>query len=392
MPLGAVEDVTDKTGGSMQKRQIAKLNITTSRLGFGAMRLPEQDGKINEPKAVEMLDYLHQNGVTYYDTAWFYHNSQSEPFVGRNLVERYPRDSFTVATKLPIDFCDKPEDMSRIFETQRKNLGLSCIDFYLMHGLDTASWEKAKRFGAPDFLKRLKDEGKIRFAGFSFHDKNEAFIPILDDFPWEFCQIQLNYADWYQRRADHLYDALAERGIPIILMEPVRGGGLSNLPSEMAAQLAERDPSASQASWALRFCDALPHVDVVLSGMSTLEQCRENVDIFSAARPLDQADQEALRSVAAAFDRLPTIPCTQCRYCASCPQNIDIEKLFRWYNNFQRFQDTWPLSFVYWNEVAEDKRASACIRCGQCEAACPQRIAVMDELQKVHQTAELLRK
>ena len=374
----------------MQQRSIPRLGIVTSRLGFGAMRLPVQNGKIDEARARSMIDVLFKSGVTYYDTAWFYHGGTSETFLREALVRRYPRDSFTVATKLPMECCQTPDDMTRIFETQRKNLGVSTIDFYLLHGIGTDGWQKAKEFGAPAYLRRLKEEGKIRFIGFSFHDENKAFEPILDAFDWEFCQIQLNYADWHQRGAKDLYEALVRRDLPVIVMEPVRGGGLTQLRSDMQALLDTQDPTVSPAAWALRFCAELPHVDIVLSGMSSVAQCEENIALFSDPHPLSASERETLREIAQAFDRLPVIPCTHCRYCADCPQGIDISLLFERYNRHMRYQDSWGLFHEYRTEIPDEHKAIACTRCGRCESACPQRISVMDEIARVHQVAEKL--
>ncbi|MDR3207281.1 MAG: aldo/keto reductase [Oscillospiraceae bacterium] len=370
----------------MQKREISKLGITVSRLGFGGMRMPEKDGQVDYPQTEAMIDYLLENGVTYYDTAWFYHGGQSEPFLRKALVERHPRDSFTVATKLPLGECNTLADAERVFETQCKNLGVETIDFYLLHGIGAEGWAKAKALGLPDFLRRLKAEGKIRFAGFSFHDKNETLPPILDDNQWDFCQVQINYADWHQRGADTLYQALADREIPIIVMEPVRGGGLTRLYPEMEAVLRGLDPEPSLASWALRFCATLPHVDVILSGMSSMEQCRDNVNTFSHFTSLKEAELEGLRGIAQAFDKLPLIPCTQCRYCADCPQGIDIAELFGKYNRFMQYQQGWGLHNYVLN-TPEEHKATACVQCGYCESRCPQGIEIPKELVRVHEAA-----
>jgi predicted aldo/keto reductase-like oxidoreductase len=370
----------------MQKREISKLGVTVSRLGFGGMRMPEKDGRVDYPRAEAMVDYLFDHGVTYYDTAWFYHGGQSEPFLRKALVERRPRSGFTVATKLPLGECGDLEDAGRIFETQRKNLGVDTIDFYLLHGIGAEGWAKAKALGLPDFLRRLKDEGKIRFYGFSFHDKNEALPPILDDNHWDFCQVQINYADWHQRGADTLYQALADREIPIIVMEPVRGGGLTKLYPDMESILRGLDPDLSPASWALRFCGTLPHTDVILSGMSNMEQCRENVDTFSHFKPLKEAELDGLKVIAQAFDNLPLIPCTQCRYCADCPQGINIAELFGMYNRCMQYQQGWALH-NYALKTPEEHKATACIRCGYCESRCPQRIEITKELVRAHEAA-----
>lgn len=375
----------------MQMRVIQKLGITVSRLGFGAMRMPVKDGAVDYEQAERLVDCLHAGGVNYYDTAFFYHGGQSEPFLRRALTERYPRESFFVATKLPLHLCETPADMDRIFEEQRKNLGVDCIDFYLLHGIGRADWQKAKTLGAPDWLRRLKAEGKIRFAGFSFHDKNEELPPILDENEWDFCQIQLNYADWRQRAADTLYHALEARGIPIIVMEPVRGGGLADLYPEMTALLGERAPGRSAASWAIRWCASRPAADIILSGMSTPEQCEDNVRALSPFVPLTEDEEEALAEVVRMFDGLPLIPCTQCRYCADCPQGIDIPKLFSLYNDHLRLQAGWTFAVDYRDTPAE-RRAAACADCGFCTERCPQKIGIPQKLRLVHERAEALAK
>ena len=374
----------------MQKRTVEKLGVTVSRLGFGAMRMPERDGAVDFTAAQELVDCLHQGGVNFFDTAYFYHNGGSETFLKQALVDRYPRDSYHLSSKLPVGMCRVSDDMNRLFNLQRERLGVSRIDFYMLHGIGADEWARDKALGAPDFLRRLKADGCIGFHGFSFHDKPEALATILDDFPWDFCLLQINYADWFQRGADRLYEAAAQRGVPIFVMEPVRGGGLTRLPPEMQAIKDSQAPSISSAAWALSFCASLPRVDVILSGMSTVEQCRENVKLFAKPLTRDEGDLEAMRRVALAFDKMPSIPCTDCRYCANCPQGIDIPRLFSGFNDYNLYQNTWGLEHFYRYEVPDRHKATACTRCGACEAVCPQKIAVMEELARVHNAAARL--
>ncbi len=373
----------------MQMKEIPSLGVTLSRLGLGVMRLPEKDGRIDYDESVKYVDMLYEAGVNYYDTAYFYHNEQSEPFVRRALVERYPRDSYYVATKLPGHLCKEPADMERIFETQRERLGLERIDFYLLHGINYGTWGKLRDLGVLEFVRRLKAEGKIRFFGLSFHGANEDLAKILDEYPCDFCQIQLNYADWAQREASVLYEELRRRGLPVIVMEPVRGGGLARLYPAMEEILRAANPNASNASWAMRWCGSLPAADVILSGMSTMEQCRDNAAQFAPFVPLTEDEYKTLDRVVEAFENLPLVRCTGCKYCIDCPQEINIPDLFERYNSHIRFQSTWPLA-NYLAATPKEKQATACIECGACEERCPQELAIIEELKKVHAAAEAI--
>ncbi len=259
----------------MEKRILKKLNNEeTSRLGMGLMRLPEKKGKIDYETAEKMIDRLMGAGVRYYDTAWFYHDHTSEAFAKKALISRHPRGSFTIATKMPVGNVDVPGDADRIFDKQRGNLGVETIDFYLLHGIDWPGWEKCVNFGIYDRMRRWKKEGKIRYYGFSFHGKPEDLGRIIDAYQPDFLQIQLNYYDWYKGGdAKTMYEAVANRGTTLIVMEPVRGGGLGN---KLNGQVARVFNQASPASYALRWCASLPAVDVVLSGMTTPEQVEDS--------------------------------------------------------------------------------------------------------------------
>ncbi len=372
----------------MQMRTIESLGVTVSRLGFGAMRLPTQaDGTVDYPAAEAIVDYLFAQGVNYFDTAYFYHNKQSEPFLRRALVERHPRDAYFIASKLPVFACRDEAHMRAVFQEQKQNLGVEVIDFYLMHALSKKSWEKACGMNARELGRELKESGQVRFLGFSFHDAVENFESILDDFPWDFCQIQLNYADWSQYKADVLYHALVERGIPIIVMEPVRGGGLSTLYPHMLEILKETSSDATPASLALRFCADLPQVDLILSGMSNMAQCEENIATFSPPQPLTDRDKDGLRRVVEALSAIPLVPCTKCEYCKDCPQSIPIPTILSGYNSHVARLNNWDLTDTYYLGTPEEKRASACTRCGFCESVCPQQIKIPDEIEKAHSAA-----
>ncbi len=372
----------------MQMRTIESLGVTVSRLGFGAMRLPGVNGDIDYKDAEKLIDIMMDAGVNYFDTAWFYHDGRSEPFLKKALVDRYPRDSFFLATKSPTFQCKNRAELEEIFDEQRRRTGVDFFDFYLLHGLSEKNWADAKAIDAPAFLRDRKASGQIRFTGFSYHDANEKLAPILDDFEWQFCQIQLNYADWKQEKAYELYNAVFERGIPIIVMEPVRGGGLAALYPDMANILKAVNPDATPASFAFRFCCDLPGVDIVLSGMSTPVQCLDNVKTFSEAKPLSEAERAALDAVVDGMAKRPYIPCTACRYCSDCPQGIDIPALFGAYNDHIGLKANYLLAVEYLLRTPPEKHATACIRCGQCEERCPQGIAIMDNIQLAHDAAE----
>ena len=371
----------------MEKIPFSSLGVSLSPLGMGCMRFPTRpDGSIDYEKAQHLIDIVYQGGVNYYDTAYFYHKGESESFLKRALVQRYPRDSFYLADKMPLDRVKNIDDMRALFDTQRERLGVDHIDFYLLHGIDEAAFTRFASMGGPDFIRDLKQTGQVNYLGFSFHGANEQMPRLADAFPWDIVQIQLNYADWYQCDAQFLYDTLHVRHLPIIVMEPVRGGGLAQLPDHMARRLHGLNPEASQASFAIRFCGSLPGV-VTLSGMSTPAQALDNLAQFSPLVPLSQEEHEACRWVAKAFDDLPTIPCTACDYCAECPEDIPISKIFSAHTQYVRFSKAWPLVPLFENEGA---RATHCTRCGLCESRCPQHIEIIEELVRVAQTAAAL--
>ena len=252
-----------------------------SLLGFGCMRFPlDAQGKIDEAEAERMLDTAIAHGVTYIDTAFPYHHGDSEPFVGR-VLKKYDRSSYYLTTKLPLWDLNTLEDAKAMFENQLKRLDVTYVDFYLLHAVDKAKWEKAKQLGILAYCEELKAQGKIRNFGFSFHDEYDVFEEILTYRKWDFCQIQYNYVDTQEQAGDRGY-ALAEKlGIPMVIMEPVKGGSLSKLPQDLASRLKEAAPNSSISSWALRWVASKPNVKVVLSGMSTMEQVLDNLSIWS---------------------------------------------------------------------------------------------------------------
>lgn len=268
----------------MKYRTFDKLKVSPSMLGFGCMRFPlNEDQTINEKEAERMIDEAIKNGVTYIDTAYPYHNGDSEPFVGR-VLKKYPRDSFFLATKLPIWQINSRQQAREIFEQQLERLDVDYVDFYLLHALDKEKWQKVLEYDILSLCEEMREKGKIRFIGFSFHDEFDAFKEILEYRDWDFCQLQLNYMDMDIQAGMRGYELAEKRGVPIVVMEPIKGGSLATLPKQQADILKAKNPQASLSSWALRYIGTLPNVKVILSGMSTFEQVEDNLKTFKDFR------------------------------------------------------------------------------------------------------------
>ena len=353
-------------------------NASVSLLGYGTMRFPlTAEGKIDREKAFKLIDTAYQNGVNYYDTAFMYHGGESEQFLGEAL-KRYPRDSFFLTSKLPIWMAETPADMERIFEKQLEKLQTGYFDFYLLHALGKANWERCEAFGAYDFIVQKKKEGKIRHIGFSFHDSPEMLETIVQKGGWEVAQLQLNYLDWDMQNAKRQYEILEQAHIPCIVMEPVRGGVLANPCDEANAIFKAADPDASVASWAIRFAASLPNVMTVLSGMTTMEQLCDNLKTMDPFRPVDSADQAVIENAVAAYRKQHTVPCTGCNYCADCPMEIEISKVFKLFNDLANSKNKNNFKAGY-----EQTKTEGCIDCGRCASVCPQKIDVPDRLRHV---------
>ena len=357
-------------------------DLKLSALGFGAMRLPVidgDDGKIDEPAATEMVDYALEHGINYFDTAWGYHNGNSELVMGRALA-RHPRESFYVATKFPGYDLANMDKVAEIFERQLEKTGLDYFDFYLFHNVCEMNIDAYldPKFGIYDYLMKQKEAGRIRHLGFSAHGS----IPVMERFleaygkDMEFCQIQLNYLDWEFQDARGKVELLKKWNIPVWVMEPVRGGKLANLSEANAAKLTAARPDEEPVAWAFRFLQAIPEVVVTLSGMSNFAQLEENIKLFSEERPLSAAEHAVLDEVVEDMLSKNTVPCTACHYCTShCPQALDIPALLSAYND-RSVSGRVPISQSAVSEFPEDKRPDACIGCGSCAAVCPQKIDI----------------
>ena len=372
----------------MEKRNLEKLGIETSLLGFGCMRFPvTAEGKIDEPEAEKMLDKAIAAGVNYIDTAYPYHDGASEPFVGR-VLKKYNRNSFYLATKLPCWKVEKLEDVSEIFEDQLKRLQTDYIDFYLMHALGKDSFRKMVEMGTVKKLEELKTEGRIRYLGFSFHDSYEAFEEILNYRDWDFCQIQLNYMDADTQAGLKGYRLTEEKQIPLVIMEPVKGGSLAAFAGDITEKFRSLDPDCSTASYALRWVGSLPNVKVVLSGMSTMEQVEDNLKTFGEFRPLSERESRTIDEVVALINSRVKNGCTACRYCMPCPAGVDIPGNFRVWNTYHMYQNYNMVKNSWEKGLGDEKQAKNCVKCGKCEKACPQKLHIREDLEKVQEDLE----
>ena len=360
--------------------------LELSALGMGAMRLPVIDGddaRVDENAVKEMVAYAIEHGVNYFDTAWGYHNGQSELALGRALAA-YPRDSFYLADKFPGYDLSNMDKVEEIFEAQLKKCGVDYFDFYLFHNVCElnidAYLDRSHRIYA--YLTEQKKNGRIRHLGFSAHGSCEVIRRFLDAYgdAMEFAQIQLNYLDWDFQGAKDKVELLTAHGLPVWVMEPLRGGSLAKLAPEEEEKLRALRPDESVASWAFRFLQSVPEVTVILSGMSNLEQLKQNVATFSQDRPLNEAERTALLGIAGDMVKKIVLPCTACRYCTShCPQGLNIPELLALYNEhcFTKGGFIAPMAV---SAIPEDKRPNACIGCRSCEAVCPQQIKISEAM------------
>ncbi len=353
------------------------------KLGFGLMRLPENDGVIDHEHVCKMVDKYMDAGLNYFDTAYVYHGGKSEVAAREALVKRYPRDSFMIATKLPAWEIKKVEDVDRIFNEQLERAGVEYFDFYLLHSIeDGSNYDTYEKYDCFKWGVERREEGKIKHFGFSYHGSPELLVEILDKHPEiEFVQIQLNYLDRTNPvvRSQKLYEILRDRNIPIIVMEPVRGGMLASMPPEIEAKFKERQPDKSVASWALRFVGSLPGVMTILSGMSSAEQMDDNLGTFKNFEPLADDEFKIIDEVTEELLSMPQIGCTACKYCCDgCPMKISIPDVFRTVNTLRRYPDDWRSKNFYAGLVSRSGKASDCIACGQCESVCPQHLPIIE--------------
>lgn len=363
----------------MEKRRFEKLGIETSLLGFGCMRFPlNADGVIDEELAERMLDLAMASGVNYYDTAYPYHNGDSEPFLGR-VLDKYDRGSYYLATKLPVWKLEKKEDVENIFNEQLKRLNKDYVDFYLLHALNKDSFNKVLELGVIEVCEKLKAEGKIKYLGFSFHDDYDTFERILTYRDWDFCQIQYNYMDTDEQAGDRGYALAKEKGVPMVIMEPVKGGSLASLPEEIAFNFKEFRPKQSIASWALRWVGSHDNVKVILSGMSDMAQVEDNLKTFKNFTPLNEDEKALVADTAASLKSRIRNGCTGCRYCMPCPAGVNIPRNFSVWNHYNVYGNKEQLK-QRWGALEDSEKAHNCVKCGKCEKLCPQKLSIRDNL------------
>jgi predicted aldo/keto reductase-like oxidoreductase len=361
-------------------------NTYLSALGFGCMRLPvDKEGKINEDEANRLLEYAYRNGVNYFDSAWGYHDGQSEPFLGR-FIARHRRSKLLIATKLPCWLIKKREDMDDIFNQQLERLQTSYIDFYLLHALNRRSWKEMKSLKVLDFLEKARADGKIMHIGFSFHDAYPVFKNIVDSYDWDFCQFMLNYLDTHYQAGKRGYEIAVDKGMGVIAMEPLRGGKLVHpIPDEVKAVWKSSKTDISPQERALRWVWNLPGCTVNLSGMSTIDQVKENVAICERSGPnqIDSRDMKLYEKARREYLRRIAIPCTECRYCLPCPAGVAIPAVLGTYNEAMMFNDRERHTREYKMFLPEQQRADKCTKCGACLSKCPQKIAIPDWMERI---------
>ena len=366
----------------IDRRMIPALGKEISRLGYGGMRFPKNGDEVDMDAAVQLLRKAYEMGINYFDTAMVYHKGESEKIFGK-AFEPYPRNSYLIADKMSIWLCSDEEDMKARFYNQLKTLKTDYIDFYLVHSLNRNHYKKVKDLHCVEFLQQMKQEGKIKHLGFSFHDTYQVFTQILNDYTWDFVQIQLNYLDWHNQGAEQLYRELERRNLPVMVMEPVRGGYLATIDSERAKPFLELEPQRSIASWAIRWVESLPQVAVVLSGMSDLQQLEDNVATMTHFEPMNEQELAAIDRVVEEIRKVNEIPCTGCRYCMDCPMGVDIPEIFSIYSQYKIFGK--EKAFVQDDEevVEHGNGAEHCVRCTACTTKCPQMIAIPDKLEMI---------
>jgi len=368
--------------------------MSDKKLGFGLMRLPSLDpkdpGQIDIETCKKMVDMFIERGFTYFDTAWMYCNFKSESAVKEFLTSRYPREAYTLTTKLHAGFINTLEDRDKVFNTQLENTGAGFFDYYWIHDINAHSIETYERLDCFNWLQDKKAKGLVKHIGFSFHDNAELLDKILTEHPeFEYVQLQINYLDWESNaiQSHKCYDVAVKHNMPIIVMEPVKGGTLAQVPTKVEELFKGYNPTASIPSWAIRYVAGMPNIYMVLSGMSNLEQVDDNTSYMSDLKPLNDEEKKLIQQAVDIINESIEIPCTGCEYCVSgCPKKIPIPKCFSLYNADKQELDSkdWTPQGEYYDNAVKDRgKASDCVACRQCEKVCPQHLPIVDNLKKV---------
>lgn len=363
----------------MQYREFRKIGRDVSLLGVGCMRLPQTaDDKIDEAEAIRIIRTAIDKGVNYVDTAYMYHNGESEKVLGKALKDGY-REKVMLADKMPIWLAKDEAGMRELFEEQLRRLDTDCIDMYLVHNVTIPVWKRAKKLNLMPFLDEMKAQGKIKHIGFSFHDTFEFFKEVLEEYPWEFCQIQLNYMDKDHQAGVQGLKYAAEKGLSVIIMEPLKGGRLTDaVPPTVQKLWDEAGTKRTPAEWAFRWLANMPEVTVMLSGMSSMEQLSANIDTLSSddINKLAPDEKELINRVSDEYNRLIKYSCTGCKYCMPCPQKLDIPRIIGYYNDWNLYEQNPSTRMEYIDWLGDGFHASDCVDCRLCEEKCPQALPI----------------
>ncbi len=367
----------------METRQFKGLQSDVSLLGFGCMRFPVLDnGEVDFKESKRMVDYAVANGVNYIDTAYPYHGGKSELIV-RDIIKDYDREKFYLANKLPLWECKDNDDIDRIFHEQLKKCGVDYFDFYLIHAVNKERYTQVQELKVIEQLEKYRDEGKIRNIGFSFHDDLPTFKKWVDLYNWDFVQIQLNYMDIHHQQGMTGYKILTEKGIPVIIMEPVKGGSLAKFNSDVEKLLKDKDSEASIASWAFRWAGTLTNARTILSGMTTMEQVEDNIKTFSNFKTLNKDELTLMGKVREELLELSKVACTSCNYCMPCPHGVDIPGNFRIFNHHSMYKNDKYTNWAYSNLEKKEASGDVCVDCGECLPKCPQQIEIPTDLKNM---------
>lgn len=379
---GCTNEKVIKKEGEVAKRKFKDLEIPL--LGMGCMRLPmtKDEKEVDMVELDKMVEYCMNHGANYFDTAYMYVNSMSESVMGK-VLGKYPRESFILADKSPIYKMKTNEDIRKIFDEQRKKCQVEYFDFYMAHNINKNTYQAYKDTKMHEELLKLKQEGKIKYVGFSFHGTPDILKEVVAEGNWDFCQLQVNYLDWDVVKGKEQYEIAQSAGIPVTVMEPLRGGGLVNLSDKALAELKKNYPDTTPAEFGLRWAASLGNVVTVLSGMSNLEQVKQNIKTFENYKDMTQEEKQVADKIAKIIQSQGEINCTACKYCLEvCPKGINIPAIFSLYNQYKVTNNKFMFT-VYYETLSDEERAEACIKCGLCNKNCPQSLQIPELLVKI---------
>lgn len=363
----------------MQYRTFKKINLKTSLLGMGCMRLPvDSEENVLEEEAIDIIRNAIDSGVTYVDTAFTYHGGKSEKILGKALKDGY-REKVTLADKMPIWVAKDEDGVKSIFNKQLERLNTDCIDMYLVHNINRSFWKRAKKLNLMPFLEEMKSEGKIKHIGFSFHDSYDFFEEMIDEYDWDFCQIQLNFMDKDHQAGLKGLKYAASKGLDVIIMEPLKGGRITDaVPPTVQKIWDEAETERTPAEWAFKWLANMPEVTLMLSGMSNKEQLKENIKIMSKDDLNELSDKEKalINKISDEYNRLIKYSCTGCNYCMPCPQKLEIPRILRYFNDWNVYEQNPSTRLEYSTWIAPGRHASDCIGCKACEEKCPQGLPI----------------